>query len=81
MRSVTDSELIDLMGGPAKLAAVLGFDTKAGGVQRVYNWRARGIPAAVKLRHRETFLAAQTAVGSGISAHGQASAEVAGVHP
>lgn len=51
--------MIDLMGGPAKLAAELGFDPLKGGVQRVHNWRTRGIPAAVRLEHRETFMAAQ----------------------
>jgi hypothetical protein len=51
-----DRELIERLGGPAKVAELLGFDKK-GGIQRVHNWKERGIPAAVKLAHAEIFLA------------------------
>ena len=51
-----DAQLIDRLGGPAKLAATLGFDKTAGGTQRVQNWRGRGIPAAIKLAHPSLFL-------------------------
>lgn len=50
-----DRELIERLGGPAKVAELLGFDKK-GGIQRVHNWKERGIPAAVKLAHPEIFL-------------------------
>lgn len=50
-----DRELIDRLGGPAKVAELLGFDKK-GGVQRVHNWKERGIPPAVKLAYPEIFL-------------------------
>lgn len=60
-----DSRLIDRLGGPASLAAQLGYDKQAGGVQRVHNWRTRGIPAAVKWQHRELFVAAQAATVDG----------------
>lgn len=53
-----DRELIERVGA-AKLAAALGFDKKQGGVQRVWNWRMRGIPAAVRLQHGETLSALQ----------------------
>ena len=53
--AVTDSELIDILGGPAQLAQRLGYDRAAGGTQRVHNWRIRGIPAAVRLAHPEIF--------------------------
>jgi len=43
-----DAELISHMGGATKLAARLGYDLKKGGVQRVQNWKERGIPAEVK---------------------------------
>lgn len=43
-----DASLIDHLGGPAKLAKRLRFDPKKGGVQRVQNWKARGIPASVE---------------------------------
>ena len=50
-----DSELIDSLGGPARLAVELGYE-KAGGVQRVQNWKVRGIPARVKLQRPDLFL-------------------------
>lgn len=50
---MNDARLIDALGGPAKLAALLGFDR--GGVQRVHNWRTRGIPAKVKLARPDLF--------------------------
>lgn len=51
----TDKQLIDDLGGPAKVAELLGY-TKHGGVQRVQNWTTRGIPPKVKLEHPELFL-------------------------
>jgi hypothetical protein len=50
-----DAKLIEDLGGPAKLAALLGYD-KAGGPQRVQNWVSRGIPARVKLQFPDVFL-------------------------
>jgi hypothetical protein len=50
-----DKELIETLGGPAKVAELLGYD-KEGGAQRVNNWLTRGIPARVKLDHPEIFL-------------------------
>jgi hypothetical protein len=58
---MNDSQLIDALGGPAKLAALLGYDKEAGGTQRVHNWRTRGIPAKVKLAHPAIFDAARAA--------------------
>ncbi len=49
------SALIDSLGGPARVAELLGYDRSAGGTQRVHNWRTRGIPAAVRLAHPEVF--------------------------
>ncbi|WP_370682240.1 hypothetical protein [Comamonas sp. GB3 AK4-5] len=43
-----DAELISHMGGATKLAVRLGYDLKEGGVQRVQNWKSRGIPPAVE---------------------------------
>ncbi|ACC71089.1 hypothetical protein Bphy_1910 [Paraburkholderia phymatum STM815] len=51
-----DRQLIDELGGPAKVAELLGYDKTAGGVQRVQNWKKRGIPADVKIAHPELFL-------------------------
>jgi hypothetical protein len=56
----TDTELIERLGGPAKLAERLGYDKRAGGIQRVQNWLTRGIPAKVKLDHPDVFLVKPT---------------------
>ncbi|MDE1999934.1 MAG: hypothetical protein KGI52_13540 [Burkholderiales bacterium] len=50
-----DAKLIESLGGPSKVAELLGYD-KDGGVQRVHNWIERGIPPKVKLEHPEIFL-------------------------
>ncbi|WP_242684281.1 hypothetical protein [Paraburkholderia hospita] len=52
-----DAQIIEDLGGPAKLAELLGYDKAAGGVQRIQNWKKRGIPASVKLAHPDLFLA------------------------
>lgn len=49
-----DWHLVLSLGGPAKVAARLGW-TSAGAVQRVQNWKQRGIPAKVRLRHPRLF--------------------------
>lgn len=56
---MTDKDLIRAMGGPTKLAVLLGYDKTQGGVQRVQNWISRGIPPQVKLDFPHIFLAAQ----------------------
>ena len=50
-----DAKLIETLGGPAKVAELLGYE-KDGGIQRVHNWIERGIPPKVKLEHPEIFL-------------------------
>jgi len=50
-----DAARIERLGGPARVAELLGYD-KQGGTQRVHNWIARGIPPRVKLAHPELFL-------------------------
>lgn len=52
---MTDAERIASLGGPAKLAELLGFK-KPGSTQRVSNWKSRGIPPAVKLQRPDLFL-------------------------
>jgi hypothetical protein len=52
----SDSQLIDALGGPAKVALMLGYDTDAGGVQRVSNWKKRGIPSKVKVERPDLFM-------------------------
>lgn len=43
-----DAELISHMGGATKLATRLGYDPEKGGIQRVQNWKKRGIPPLVE---------------------------------
>jgi hypothetical protein len=55
MNENTDySKIIDALGGSAKVARDLGFNPTIG-VQRVNNWKKRGIPARVLLNHRRYF--------------------------
>lgn len=51
-----DADRIQELGGPAAVAKLLRFDVSKGGVQRVQNWMARGIPSKVKVDHAELFL-------------------------
>lgn len=58
-----DKKLIDDLGGPSKVAELLGYD-KHGGVQRVQNWTTRGIPPKVRLQRPDLFpLPAQQQLG------------------
>lgn len=50
-----DESLIKSLGGPTKVAQLLGYD-KSGGVQRVHNWCKRGIPARVKVARPDLFM-------------------------
>lgn len=52
-----DKKQITMLGGPTKVAALLGYD-KHGGVQRVQNWMSRGIPSKVKLDRPDIFFQA-----------------------
>lgn len=54
-----DAQLIDDLGGPAKVAEMLGFKADTG-TQRVHNWKTRGIPAAIRLRFLDIFGAPQS---------------------
>lgn len=49
-----DAALIDSLGGPAALARLLAFD-KPGSVQRIQNWKYRGIPELERLRRPDVF--------------------------
>lgn len=51
-----DRQTIERLGGPTKLAELLGYDKTAGGVQRIQNWKKRGIPSEVKLQRPDLFL-------------------------
>lgn len=49
-----DAALIEHFGGPAALAKRLGL-TDRYATQRVHNWIKRGIPPAIRLKHRSLF--------------------------
>lgn len=49
-----DATAIDQLGGPAEVARLLGFD-KPGSIQRVQNWKYRGIPEVIRLRRQDVF--------------------------
>lgn len=51
-----DWQLILDLGGPTAVAKLLGYDLKRGGVQRVHNWRERGVPPSVKIAFPLIFL-------------------------
>lgn len=51
----SDKDLISYHGGPAPLSVKLGYSKSSGGVQRVHNWLARGIPSKVKLERQDLF--------------------------
>lgn len=55
MNQNSDKEIIETLGGPAKVAELLGYN-KPGGHQRVHNWLTRGIPAKVKLSYPDIFM-------------------------
>jgi hypothetical protein len=54
-REHPDAELINQLGGPAEVCRLLGFDPGNGGVQRVQNWKSRGIPEVIRLRRTDVF--------------------------
>jgi hypothetical protein len=69
MSKHSDAQLIRQLGGPTKVAGLLSLP-KFGGAQRVQNWMARGIPAAVKVQRPDLFMPQlatnQTAEGQGV---------------
>lgn len=46
------ANLIEAAGGHTAFARLLGIDTQPGHIQRVSNWKRRGIPARIALEHR-----------------------------
>lgn len=58
-----DATLIDALGGPAAVARMLAFE-KAGSVQRIQNWKYRGIPEVIRLRRQDVFGAPPKVAGS-----------------
>lgn len=50
-----DAALIKALGGPTKVAELIGIE-KRGGAQRVQNWMVRGIPASAKVQYPHIFM-------------------------
>jgi len=55
------AEIIRRHGGPTKVAELLGIRDEPGAIQRVWNWKYRGIPAEIRLRHPQLFFVEPTA--------------------
>lgn len=51
------TELISACGGDLAFARLLGLEAEKGIRQRVNNWKRRGLPSAVALRHYEMLAA------------------------
>lgn len=51
-----DKQLILSLGGASEVAKLVGIYHQKGGVQRVFNWLSRGIPAQVKVDFPHLFL-------------------------
>jgi hypothetical protein len=58
---IEDRQLLERLGGPTRVAELLGYD-KHGGAQRVQNWISRGIPPKVKIDHQDIFLSQEQTV-------------------
>lgn len=69
-----DAVVIDQLGGPAQLAKRLGL-SGVNAVQRVWNWRQRGIPARVLLDHADVFAKACSSAAAASTIAGGANAE------
>jgi hypothetical protein len=52
---MTDKEIIEHLGGSAKLARLLKLDGNYPQI-RVNQWKSRGIPARIKLQYAHIFL-------------------------
>lgn len=50
-----DSKLIESLGGPASVVRKLGWEEEPYSIQRVQNWKTRGIPPAVRLARLDLF--------------------------
>lgn len=65
-----DTHLIKRLGGPTRVAELLGYDKAKGGVQRVQNWLTRGIPSSVKVERPDLFMPGLTAAEPALAKEG-----------
>ena len=56
-----NQNIIEMLGGSRKVAEILGILGEPGAVQRVSNWRTRGIPPKVLLDHPQLLRKAKQA--------------------
>lgn len=73
-----DATIIDRLGGPTTVAELMGLGGVRGAVQRVSNWKRRGIPPSVRLGFPGLFHAEDLVLARGDAAVG-ASAVAEGV--
>lgn len=50
-----DATIIDRLGGPTTVTELMGLRGVRGAVQRVSNWKRRGIPPGVRLKFPDLF--------------------------
>lgn len=50
-----DWKLIAALGGPARVAQCLGWQDEAGVIQRIQNWKYRGIPELLRYQRQDVF--------------------------
>ena len=63
VKVMSDKEKIEELGGSTALAEKIGYS-----VQRVQNWKVRGIPSKEKLKFPEIFLSAKNAKSNTLTA-------------
>lgn len=51
----TEIDVIEMLGGPKRVAEMLGIVDEPGAIQRVGNWKRRGIPARVLIAHPDFY--------------------------
>ena len=73
-----DATLIDDLGGPTSVAELMGLRDVRGAVQRVSNWKRRGIPPSVRLKFPSLFPIVGRSVDKKMEAFGSPASAVCG---
>lgn len=53
MDATESAAIIEKAGGAAAFAKLIGISEERWAIQRVVNWKSRGIPPAVVLKHQQ----------------------------